>query len=90
MSWVGFESWMWIESTYSHAETSEKFSVRADDLARHGCLGNIDKSFTAELFNWNGQFLLNVSGRILHGNSESRDNIGGVNLFLNQLVGSLY
>ncbi len=81
---------MWVESTYSHAEISEKFSVSVDDLARHGRLGNIDKSFAAELFDWNGQFLLNVSGRIFHGNSESRNNIGGVDLLLDQLVGSLY
>jgi hypothetical protein len=73
---------MWVESTYSNAERSEEFSVGADDLARHGRLGNINKSFAAELFDWNGQFLLNVRGRILHGDSESGNNIGGVNLLL--------
>jgi len=79
---TSFESWMWIESTYSHAEASEEFSISADDLARHGRLGNIDESFAAELFYWNGQFFFNVRGRILHGDSESRNNIGGVNLLL--------
>jgi hypothetical protein len=69
-------------------QVGEEVGISVDEFARHGGFGAVEQRLLAQSINCHSQFILDVSACLLGGDLVASDDVGGVDLHLDQFVGS--
>ena len=69
-------------------QASKELWISIDKFTRHGCFGTISECFISQTFNWDSEFIFNISTCFSCCNFKAHNDVGRMYFHFDELVGS--